>query len=287
MNQLREQLIKKDAQIRVLKKNLNDEKDRVRIAEERVANATPDGWSTSTASDAELAAANAELRKRLVVARFREGGLAAQSQLDQLEVLRAACPNVDRTVLEKTLREAKGDLKVAMVHLQTNHRTASFSAPHRSSSKATVRSSKPGVRTSKISGDRLVVLSVRGKDTKLGLKFKSEHGPSGESTGDQGLEITEITPGSIADQSGELSVGDILVKINSESLIKVPMSVVRRILRVSETYKILVKASTTVGASTSVSGQTLPKPEDVEGAEPEMAKIILGEIVDNTQVNTA
>jgi hypothetical protein len=255
-------------------------------AERRAADATPD----NVAADTKLVAANAALRKQLDVAQFSESSAAAHTEND-LEVLKVACPNINRATLEKTLHECKGDLKAAIVHLQTNHRISSSPRTQRAPSKAIVRSSSAKVRPSSAkvgpTGDKVVTVSVRGKDNvKLGLKFKTEHGPAGESAGEHGLEITEVVSGGAADETGELEVGDIIVKMNSEFLQGALMTTVRRILRVSENYKLVIRNTPPGGQlGEKDSGRSnLPNPEDVEGADPEMAKIILSEVVDDTQV---
>jgi len=154
-----------------------------------------------------------------------EKSIMAHEETAALEVLRAACPFVDDSELLKALADAHNDLKVAMIHLQTNHRVAS--PPHRSQSghgptphrtgstkgstdstrsprssggPPTPRSSGGSTRGSAgggggaagESGEKIIVLATRGGQT-LGLKFKTEAKAGGEAySGDDGLEISEV-----------------------------------------------------------------------------------------------
>lgn len=120
-------------------------------------------------------------------------------------------------------------------------------------------------------------MGIRGGAT-LGLKFKTESRAGGEMySGDDGLEISEVVPGHAAEKSGEICVGDTIIKINSERVCGVPMSKVRRILRGAETFKITLRKASSSG-SAACGGKALPKPESIEGCDPEMAKIILSEV---------
>jgi len=91
--------------------------------------------------------------------------------------------------------------------------------------------------------------------------------------------LRQVVAGHAAEKSGEIAVGDLITKINSEKVCCVPMSKVRRILRGAETFKITLKKGGGGGGDiVTAGGKVLPKPENVEGCEPEMAKIILSEV---------